>query len=85
MLTLAGALILGSCSTDKETGGMLFPADGATGVNPDTHLVLTFHDTPAVDDSGMIRVFNARTGEPVDSLDLSPCRADGTAHLRTGV
>lgn len=71
MLTLAGALILGSCSTDKETGGMLFPADGATGVNPDTHLVLTFHDTPAVGDSGMIRVFNARTGEPVDSLDLS--------------
>ena len=49
----------------------LFPADGARGVNPDTHLILTFAEAPKVGTSGMIRVYDAGDGALVDTLDLS--------------
>ena len=49
----------------------LFPASGSENVNPDTHLVLTFSETPVLGDSGMIRVYDAVTDQVVDSLDLS--------------
>jgi pectinesterase len=48
-----------------------FPADKATGVNPDTHLVLTFSSTPALGTSGQIRIYDAADDRLVDALDLS--------------
>ncbi|MDR0988327.1 MAG: carbohydrate esterase [Prevotellaceae bacterium] len=50
---------------------MLTPPSGAEQVNPDAHLVLTFKETPVLNDSGMIRVYDAQTHLLVDSLDLS--------------
>lgn len=48
-----------------------FPADGATGVNPDTHLTLTFKSQPTVGKSGKITIVDAADGRVVDELDLS--------------
>ncbi len=53
--------------------GVVFcaPRCGAEGVNPDTRLVLRFREAPTLGTSGWIRIFDAQTGEQVDSLDLS--------------
>lgn len=48
-----------------------FPANGATDVNPDTHLVLTFSDPPQIGGSGQIRIFDVESGSLVDMLDMS--------------
>lgn len=48
-----------------------FPADKAKGVNPDTHLVLTFPSEPALGHSGQIRIYDAAGDRLVDLLDLS--------------
>jgi hypothetical protein len=48
-----------------------FPADQATGVNPDTHLVLTFSSPPSLGKSGLIRIYDAADHRLVDTLDLS--------------
>lgn len=48
-----------------------FPADTSTGVNPDTHLTLTFSSTPVLGKSGQIRVYDAADDRLVDTLDLS--------------
>ena len=48
-----------------------FPGNGAKGVNPDTHLVLTFTSAPAIGKSGWIRVYDAAGHKLVDSLDMS--------------
>jgi len=60
----------GSGNAVSEAVG-LFPANGSTEVNIDTHLTLTFSDTPEVGNKGMVRIFDAETMECVDSLDLS--------------
>jgi len=49
----------------------LLPANGATSVNPDVQLRLTFDRTPRVGTSGVIRVFDADDDRLVDVLDLS--------------
>ena len=67
ILAAAALAILAGCGGKPE----FFPAHKASGVNPDTHLVLTFESTPSVGDSGFIRIFDAETGKAVDSLDLS--------------
>jgi hypothetical protein len=48
-----------------------FPADKAVGVNPDTHLVLTFASAPTLGKSGQIRIYDAADHQLVDMLDLS--------------
>ncbi len=48
-----------------------FPADKATGVNPDTHLVLTFASPPTLGKSGQVRIYDAADHRLVDTLDLS--------------
>ena len=48
-----------------------FPAREATGVNPDTHLVITFGSPPTLGEAGEIRVYDADTDALVDTLDLS--------------
>lgn len=50
---------------------VLFPADGATDVNPDARLHLTFEMTPSVGSSGRITIHDAADGRLVDTLDLS--------------
>ncbi len=48
-----------------------FPANKATGVNPDTHLVLTFAAPPTVGKSGQIRIYDVAGHQLVDTLDMS--------------
>ncbi len=55
---------LGQCNTFSQ-------ASGSEKCQSDTHLVLTFSETPVLGDSGMIRVYDAVTDQVVDSLDLS--------------
>lgn len=50
---------------------VLFPADGATMVNPDVQLKLTFPEQPTIGKSGKIRVYDAADGRLVDMLDMS--------------
>ncbi len=47
------------------------PANHATRVNPDTHLVLTFSSAPTLGKSGAIRIYEAADHKLVDTLDLS--------------
>lgn len=47
------------------------PVKGAVGVNPDTHLVLTFSSPPAIGTTGTIRIFDAADNSLVDTLDLA--------------
>ncbi len=55
------------------------PANGAAGINPDTHLSLTFDGAPTLGTSGQIRIYEAGSSTLVDMLDLaippSPPRA----------
>lgn len=48
-----------------------FPANKATAVNPDTHLVLTFPSAPTLGKSGKIRIYDAADHRLVDTLDLA--------------
>lgn len=54
-----------------EASVTLYPANQATRVNPDTHLVLTFSSVPALGKSGQIRIYDAADHRLVDTLDLS--------------
>ena len=47
------------------------PANRATGVNPDTHLVITCPGPPALGGSGAVRIYDAADGRLVDTLDLA--------------
>ena len=68
-------LVAGSAaaqSVPAASGGLTrFPADRSTGVNPDTHLVVTFPSAPTLGNAGKIRIFEAATDRLVDTLDLS--------------
>ena len=55
----------------QGNGVTTFPANNAVGVNPDTHLVLTFSETPTLGKSGLIRIYDAAGHRLVDTLDLS--------------
>lgn len=50
---------------------VLFPADRAVNVNPDTHLQLIFPNEPVLGDKGQIRIYDAGDDRLVDILDLS--------------
>ena len=47
------------------------PASGATNLNIDVPLALTFDQTPRVGTSGKIRIFNAADNSLVDTIDLA--------------
>jgi pectinesterase len=56
----------------------------AKGVNPDTHLVLTFASAPKVGTYGKIRIYDADGHQLVDTLDLSiPAGPDPAHRLST--
>jgi pectinesterase len=76
MRTRRLALVLALCSLLPAAGSVaaapaLFPAHRATNVSPDTRLVLSFAAPPRVGTTGRIQVFDASSGEVVDTLDLS--------------
>lgn len=71
LLFITTTLTVMACSPSGPDNVTLFPLQGSKNVNPDTHLVLTFTEMPALGDSGMIRVYDAATHQLVDSLDLS--------------
>ena len=47
------------------------PANGRKGVNPDTHLSITFPSPPAIGNVGTVRIYDAADDRLVDTLDLS--------------
>src|SRR5258708_9988763 len=55
---LAAALALATAAR-AEVGPTCFPANNATHVNPDTHLLLTFFSPPTLGKSGQIRIYDA--------------------------
>lgn len=65
-------LILGvSCQSGDQRDYVQVPSNGENGVNPDTHLVLHFKSKPELGGAGKIRVYEALSGNVVDSLNLS--------------
>jgi hypothetical protein len=68
---LAASSFLVSGRAVAQSGVSCFPANKASNVNPDTHLVLTFASTPAIGKSGTIRVYDAADHKLVDTLDMS--------------
>ena len=68
MLLLAAAV--GMCMAQNAVTGMM-PANGATDVNIDTHLVLTMAEEPTVGSSGFVTVYDRATGKLVDRIDMS--------------
>jgi pectinesterase len=50
---------------------ILFPADKAANVSPDTHLKLTFQSAPVLGKTGKIRIYDAADNRLVDLLDMS--------------
>ena len=54
-----------------KNGVVLFPADKACNINPDTHLELTFRSVPVLGKAGQIRIYDAADNRLVDLLDLS--------------
>ncbi len=60
---------------------VLYPANGATNINPDTHLVLHFAGVPTIGNRGRIRIYEASEHRLVDTLDMSiPAGPDPTRH-----
>lgn len=48
-----------------------FPANGATRINPDTHLTITCPGPLTLGNSGAVRIYDATTDKVVDTLDLA--------------
>jgi pectinesterase len=64
-------LIVSCTSTETADNLTLYPANKARGINPDTHLKITFDSKPRVGNTGKIRVFDSRTDSLVDMIDMS--------------
>jgi pectin methylesterase-like acyl-CoA thioesterase len=64
-------VLLGAASGAAAQAVSCFPVNIAKGVNPDTHLVLTFANAPVIGKTGWIRVYDAAGHKLVDSIDMS--------------
>ncbi|MDR3746516.1 MAG: pectinesterase family protein [Acidobacteriaceae bacterium] len=75
--------VLSSWHGEAQTTAVTrFPADKAMGVNPDTHLILTFVSAPRLGKSGQIRIYDAANHQLVDTLDLGiPAGPDPTHRI----
>ena len=49
----------------------MFPENGATDVNIDTHLILTMAEDATIGQQGFVSVYDRKTGKLVDRLDMS--------------
>lgn len=65
VLTLLAAAFPAAAATVQ------LPAPGASGVNPDTRLVLRFDGPPTLGTAGQVRIYDAGDGRLVDTLDLA--------------
>ena len=73
------ALLLVGLAKAQTSGVSLYPANHATGINPDTHLIVRFSSVPSIGKSGKIRVYDAIGHRLVDTLDMSiPAGPDPT-------
>src|SRR5580704_17096812 len=71
-------------STTAWGAATMSPANHATRVNPDTHLVLTFSSALTLGNSGQIRIYDAADHKIVDTLDLSiPAGPDPSHRVST--
>ena len=70
-LTIIFSLAFFALATAQEKELTLFPCNGATDVNIDTHLRLTFNSTPVIGSRGFIKVYDAHSGKLIDKLDMS--------------
>ena len=59
------------CRAQNNSVVGMFPENGATGVNIDTHLTLTMSDDVVIGQKGFVSVYDATTGKLVDRLDMS--------------
>ncbi len=64
----------------QATRVVCFPGNKAAGVNPDTHLVLTFGSAVTLGKSGLIRIYDAAGHSLVDTLDMSIPAGPDPAH-----
>ena len=73
MIGVAGLLLIHAATAAQRASASVsrFPADKSMGVNPDTHLVLTFQSAPTLGKSGQIRIYDAADNKLVDTLDVS--------------
>jgi pectin methylesterase-like acyl-CoA thioesterase len=56
---------------ESNNSVVLFPANNAKNVNPDTHLEITFSGKPVLGNKGQVRVYDMENNLLVDLLDLS--------------
>jgi pectinesterase len=70
-LLVAGGVLISTIGLSQSSALKRFPDDNATGVNPDTRLVLTFPSPPTLGKSGQIRIYDAVNNRLIDTLDLS--------------
>jgi pectinesterase len=70
-VTLLSSLLVFAASVAPAGAQTLFPADQATGVNPDVQLKLTLEGEPRAGTSGKIVIHDAADGHVVDTLDMS--------------
>jgi hypothetical protein len=83
---LAVVLFAAGNGLAETSGVQLFPANGAKGVNPDTHLLVTFAAAPTIGRSGQIRIYDAADHTLVDTLDMSvPAGPDPVHRVGTPV
>lgn len=64
----ANGLTPGECPVSAS--GPLFPAPGATNVNPDVRLRITFDNRPSIQ-SGVVQIYDQATNELVDSINVA--------------
>lgn len=69
-LLLIALPLLAACTATQQDV-TTYPANGSKGINPDTHIVLNFTEEPTLNQEGVIRIWDTKTGKIVDSLDLS--------------
>ena len=70
MKTIPAACLLAAFAASSQSQD-LSPADGATLVNPDVQLKITFGAAPRPGTSGRIRIYDASDDRLVDTLDMS--------------
>ena len=72
LLWLPGTnVIYAQPSSVKSKTIVLFPANKARNINPDTHLELTFTGAPKAGTTGQIRIYDRSDNRMVDMLDMS--------------
>jgi len=82
-LVIGLAMLFANLAQAEAPGPVLFPANRAVGINPDTHLVLTFSGAPVLGKSGQIRIYDAAGHSLVDTLDMSiPAGPDPTHRVQ---